>query len=74
MTKRHVSLPEEPEAGVREFIDEVDERLSSVEVDQDVAHDAAGVLVGGEASVHLVDELPNPRLRLLGEGHVSLRH
>jgi len=31
MTKRHVSLPEEPEAGVREFIDEVDRRLASDE-------------------------------------------
>ncbi|MFB6280694.1 MAG: acyltransferase [Haloferacaceae archaeon] len=31
MTKRHVSLPDDAEAGVRAFIDEVDERLSSDE-------------------------------------------
>jgi acetyltransferase-like isoleucine patch superfamily enzyme len=31
MTKRHVSLPADAEAGVRAFIDEVDERLSSDE-------------------------------------------
>lgn len=31
MTKRHVSLPEEAEAGVQQFISDVDERLSSDE-------------------------------------------
>jgi acetyltransferase-like isoleucine patch superfamily enzyme len=31
MTKRHVSLPDDAEAGVRAFVDEVDERLTSDE-------------------------------------------
>ena len=46
MTKRHVSLPDDAEAGVRGFIDEVDERLSSGEdtcaVVQDVLVDLFG--------------------------------
>jgi len=39
MTKRHVSLPDGAEAGVRGFIDEVDERLSSDEDTCDVVRD-----------------------------------
>jgi acetyltransferase-like isoleucine patch superfamily enzyme len=46
MTKRHVSLPDAAEAGVRGFIEEVDERLSSEEdtcaVVQDVLVDLFG--------------------------------
>lgn len=39
MTKRHVSLPDAAEAGVRGFIDEVDERLSSDEDTCEVVRD-----------------------------------
>src|SRR6056297_3748868 len=39
MTKRHVSLPDGAEAGVRGFIDEVDERLSSEEDTCEVVRD-----------------------------------
>ena len=39
MTKRHVSLPDGAEAGVRGFIDEVDERLSSDEDTCEVVRD-----------------------------------
>ncbi|MDF9744772.1 acyltransferase [Natrinema salsiterrestre] len=46
MTKRYVSLPEEAESGMREFIDEVDRRLSSDEdtcsVVEDVLIDLSG--------------------------------
>ena len=46
MTKRYVSLPDEAEAGMREFIDEVDRRLSSDEdtcaVVEDVLIDLSG--------------------------------
>ncbi|RZH68322.1 acyltransferase [Natrinema altunense] len=46
MTKRYVSLPEEAEAGMREFIDAVDRRLSSDEdtcsVVEDVLIDLSG--------------------------------
>ncbi|WP_254766534.1 acyltransferase [Salinilacihabitans rarus] len=46
MTKRHVSLPEEAETGMREFIAEVDDRLSSDEdtcaVVEDVLLDLTG--------------------------------
>ncbi|MFB6121515.1 MAG: acyltransferase [Halobacteriaceae archaeon] len=42
MTKRHVSLPEEAESGVREFVDEVDERLAS---DEDTCEVVTDVLV-----------------------------
>ncbi|WP_049921935.1 acyltransferase [Halopiger djelfimassiliensis] len=46
MTKRHVSLPEGAEAGMREFIDEVDRRLASDEdtcsVVEDVLIDLSG--------------------------------
>jgi maltose O-acetyltransferase len=42
MTKRHVSLPEEAEAGVRRFVDEVDERLAS---DEDTCEVVTDVLV-----------------------------
>ncbi|WP_430503600.1 acyltransferase [Haloparvum sp. PAK95] len=39
MTKRHVSLPDDAEAGIQAFIDEVDERLSSEEDTCDVVRD-----------------------------------
>ncbi len=46
MTKRYVSLPDEAEAGMGEFIDEVDERLSSDEdtcsIVEDVLLDLSG--------------------------------
>ncbi|AGN02802.1 transferase hexapeptide repeat containing protein [Salinarchaeum sp. Harcht-Bsk1] len=42
MTKRHVSLPADAEAGVRAFIDEVDERLAS---DEDTCRVVTDVLV-----------------------------
>ncbi len=46
MTKRYVSLPDEAESGMREFIDEVDRRLSSDEdtcsVVEDVLIDLSG--------------------------------
>ncbi len=42
MTKRHVSLPEEAEAGVQAFIDEVDERLAS---DEDTCEVVREILV-----------------------------
>ncbi|MFC6764013.1 acyltransferase [Natrinema soli] len=46
MTKRYVSLPDEAEAGMREFIDEVDRRLASDEdtcsVVEDVLIDLSG--------------------------------
>ena len=42
MTKRHVSLPDGAEAGVRGFIDEVDERLSS---DEDTCQVVRDVLI-----------------------------
>lgn len=46
MTKRYVSLPEEAETGMREFIDEVDRRLASDEdtcsVVEDVLIDLSG--------------------------------
>ncbi|MFC5134245.1 MULTISPECIES: acyltransferase [Haloferacaceae] len=39
MTKRHVSLPDDAEASVQGFIDEVDDRLSSTEDTCDVVRD-----------------------------------
>ncbi len=42
MTKRHVTLPESAEAGVRGFIDEVDERLAS---DEDTCRVVKEVLI-----------------------------
>ncbi|MGA9400615.1 acyltransferase [Haladaptatus sp.] len=42
MTKRHVTLPESAEAGVRGFIDEVDERLAS---DEDTCQVVKEVLI-----------------------------
>ena len=46
MTKRHVSLPEPAEAGVNDFIDEVDERLSSEEDTCEVVRDTLVDLFG----------------------------
>ncbi|MCU4927071.1 acyltransferase [Halobacteria archaeon AArc-dxtr1] len=46
MTKRHVSLPEEAETGMRAFIREVDERLSSEEDTCEVVRDVLVDLSG----------------------------
>src|SRR6056297_1461960 len=46
MTKRHVSLPPDADVGVRGFIDEVDERLSSDEDTCDVVEDVLIDLFG----------------------------
>lgn len=46
MTKRHVSLPEEAEAGVQAFIEEVDERLASEEDTCEVVRDVLVDLYG----------------------------
>ena len=46
MTKRHVTLPESAEAGLRGFIDEVDERLASDEDTCDVVEDVLVDLYG----------------------------
>ena len=46
MTKRHVSLPDSAEVGVRSFIEEVDERLRSEEDTCDVVRDVLVDLFG----------------------------
>jgi acetyltransferase-like isoleucine patch superfamily enzyme len=46
MTKRHVTLPESAEAGLRGFIEEVDERLASDEDTCDVVEDVLVDLYG----------------------------
>lgn len=46
MTKRHVSLPDEAEAGVREFITDVDDRLSGSEDTCEVVRDVLIDLFG----------------------------
>ena len=50
MTKRHVSLPDSAEAGVRGFIEEVDERLHSDEDTCDVVRDVLIDLYGDRES------------------------
>ncbi|MFB6155468.1 MAG: acyltransferase [Haloferacaceae archaeon] len=70
MTKRHVTLPDAAEAGVRAFIDEVDERLSSdedtCEVVQDVLVDLFGDREAYEAWQNDGDVSPAERVRLQG--------
>jgi maltose O-acetyltransferase len=70
MTKRHVSLPDSAEVGVRAFIDEVDERLSSdedtCEVVQDVLVDLFGDRDAYEAWQSGDDVSNAERIRLQG--------
>jgi len=70
MTKRHVSLPIEADAGVGEFIDHVDERLSSDEdtcrVVQDVLIDLFGDREAYERWQEGGDVSPAERVRLQG--------
>jgi maltose O-acetyltransferase len=70
MTKRHVSLPADAAVGVREFIDEVDERLSSdedtCEVVEDVLVDLFGDREAYEAWQAGQSVSPATRVRLQG--------
>ena len=70
MTKRHVSLPDDAERGVREFIDEVDGRLSSAEdtcaVVRDVLVDLYGDREAYEAWRNGEEISPAARVRLQG--------
>ncbi|GAB6860676.1 acyltransferase [Haloplanus litoreus] len=70
MTKRHVSLPIEADAGVEEFIDHVDERLASDEdtcrVVQDVLIDLFGDREAYERWQDGGDVSPAERVRLQG--------
>jgi maltose O-acetyltransferase len=70
MTKRHVSLPAEAEDGVGEFIDDVDERLSSDEdtcsVVQDVLIDLFGDREAYERWQDGGNVTPAERVRLQG--------
>ncbi|SEA38635.1 maltose O-acetyltransferase [Haloplanus vescus] len=70
MTKRHVSLPAEADDGVGEFIDHVDERLSSDEdtcaVVQDVLIDLFGDREAYERWQNGGDVSPAERVRLQG--------
>jgi acetyltransferase-like isoleucine patch superfamily enzyme len=70
MTKRHVSLPIEADAGVEEFIDDVDERLASDEdtcrVVQDVLIDLFGDREAYERWQDGGDVSPAERVRLQG--------
>ncbi|SIS12016.1 acyltransferase [Natronorubrum thiooxidans] len=68
MTKRYVSLPDEAEAGMREFIDEVDQRLASEEdtcsVVEDVLIDLSGDREAYEHWQDGGDVSPAERVRL----------
>ncbi|WP_435359585.1 acyltransferase [Haloarchaeobius sp. DFWS5] len=70
MTKRHVSLPDGAEAGVRAFIEEVDERLASdentCEVVTDVLVDLHGDRDAYERWQNGDDVSPAERVRLQG--------
>jgi len=70
MTKRHVSLPDAAETGVTEFIESVDERLSSTEdtcsVVEDVLIDLFGDREAYEAWQAGGDVSPAERVRLQG--------
>ncbi len=70
MTKRHVSLPEDAEAGLEEFLDEVDRRLSSDEdtcsVVEDVLVDLHGDRDAYERWQAGGDVSPAERVRLQG--------
>ncbi|WIV68062.1 acyltransferase [Natrialbaceae archaeon AArc-T1-2] len=68
MTKRHVSLPDEAEAGMREFIETVDERLSSDEdtcsIVEDVLVDLSGDRDAYDRWQAGADVSPAERIRL----------
>ena len=68
MTKRYVSLPDEAEAGMREFIDEVDRRLSGGEdtcsVVEDVLIDLSGDREAYERWQNGASVSPAERVRL----------
>ncbi|QLG49458.1 acyltransferase [Natrinema halophilum] len=68
MTKRYISLPNEAEAGMREFIDEVDRRLSSDEdtcsVVEDVLIDLSGDREAYERWQNGASATPAERVRL----------
>jgi acetyltransferase-like isoleucine patch superfamily enzyme len=70
MTKRHVTLPEEAEAGLEEFLSEVDERLSGPEdTCTVVAETLAGLYGDGDAYRRFqegADVSPAERVRLQG--------
>lgn len=70
MTKRHVSLPDEAEAGVREFISDVDDRLSGSEdtckVVRDVLIDLFGDREAYERWQNGGTVSPGERVRLQG--------
>jgi acetyltransferase-like isoleucine patch superfamily enzyme len=70
MTKRHVSLPEDAEAGLQAFIDDVDERLASDEdtcrVVEDVLIDLHGDREAYERWQDGGDVSPAERVRLQG--------
>ena len=70
MAKRHVSLPTSAEAGVRGFIEEVDQRLTSEEdtcrVVQDVLVDLFGDREAFEAWQNGAEVSPAERVRLQG--------
>ena len=70
MTKRHVSLPDEADDGVRSFVESVDERLSSEEdicaVVTDVLVDLFGDREPYEAWQDGADVSPAERVRLQG--------
>ena len=70
MTKRHVSLPPEAEDGLREFIEEVDDRLSGPEDTCEVVQDVLVDLYGDRAAYERWrdggDVSPAERVRLQG--------
>lgn len=70
MTKRHVSLPDDAEAGVQEFIDHVDSRLSSDEETCDVVMEVLVDLFGDRDAWERWqaggDVTPAERVRLQG--------
>ena len=70
MTKRHVSLPEGPDEGVREFIAEVDERLSGPEDNCEVVQETLVDLYGDREAYERWrdggDVSPAERVRLQG--------
>jgi len=70
MTKRHVSLPEPGEAGLRAFLEAVDERLASEEDTCDVVQDVLIDLFGDREAFERwqagADVSPAERVRLQG--------